>query len=271
LRSKNMVTTGAAPTTSGFRGSTLQRGLSSLGGGGLFGGIGDILGSLIGGGQQQAGFGDLESQIRAAMAGQGQATQQALGLLKPFQTGGAQAFQQELGALGQPGVGLPQEQDPTAFINQALSKFQQSPAQKASIQAGLEAVQNRLGAQGLGGSGAEQEALEQFAQQQTGAQQQQFLQNVLGEQARQQALGGLQLQQRGQTLGALRGLAGLGLGGAQTGAQTILGGQQNIADLLESLGSTQLAAQQARAQQTQQTTGGIGGILGGISSLLGSL
>lgn len=238
--------TSGAPTSSLGGGG----GLSSLGGGGLFGGIADIFGSIIGGQQQQQGFGDLESQIRAALAGQKGATGQELGLLSPFEKGGLGAFQQELSSLQG-------SQDPTAFINKTLSQFQQSPAQKATIQAGLGAVQNRLGAQGLGQSGAEQEQLEQFAQQQTAGQQQQFLQNVLGQQAR----------QRGQ----LQGLAGLGFGAAQSGVGALQGGQVNISDLLESLGQSQLGSAQARAQETQGIAGGIGSSLGGAASLLAGL
>lgn len=239
-----------SPATTGAPKTGGSSFLSSLGGGGMFGGLADIIGSLIGGQQQQAGFGDLEAQLRQAMSGQQGATTKELGLLQPFQQGGAGAFQQEL-------AGLKQEQDPAAFINQALSQFQQSPAQKAGIQAGLTAVQNRAQAQGLGQSGAEQEALEQFAQQQTGTQQQQFLQNVLG------------LQQR--RLSGLGSAAGLGFGAAQQGAGLIQGGQTNIADLLASLGQTQLGAAQAGAQTTQGVAGGIGSSLGGLASALAFL
>jgi hypothetical protein len=273
LRSKNMFTTGAAPAAAGAAGG----GLAALGGGpagllaslggkasGLVSSLANLFGLSEAGPTQQRGFSDLEDEIRKAIAGQRGATTQSLGLLSPFRAGGAQALQQELGLLGGPQVGLPQQQDPTAFINQALSKFQQSPAQKAQIQAGLTAVQNRLGAQGLGQSGAEQEALEQFAQRQTGQQQQQFLQNVLGEQARQQAGGALQLQQRQQLLSALQGLGGLGLGAAQSGVGATQAGASNIADLLESLGMTQLGGAQARAQQQEQQAGGIGSLISGF-------
>lgn len=211
--------------------------------GGAVGGGADILGAIFGGRATQRGLGDLESQLRAAMAGQQQAMQTGLAGFQPFQQAGGGAVQQELGML-QAGA------DPTAQVSQILGAFQQSPAQRATIQAGLEAVQNRLQAQGLGASGAQQRALEQFAQQQTAGQQQQFLQNVMGA--------------RAQTLGGLGQLGGLGLGAAGGAAQLGLRGQEDISSLLASLGQTQLAQQQAR--------GGMGaGVLGGITSILQSI
>lgn len=205
--------------------------------------IANILFSLFGGQQIGAGFGDLESEIRQGIGTQQQSLAQALRLLSPFRGAGVTATGEQL-------AGLQQEADPAAFINQALSQFQQSPAQRATIQSGLTAVQNRLGAQGLGQSGAEQKALEQFAQQQTAGQQQQFLQNVLG------------LQQ--QRLAGLGQIAGRGLSAAGIGAQGTLQTGQNIADLLESLGETQLKQQETGAL-------GQGGLFGSLGSLAGTI
>lgn len=206
---------------------------------GIIGGGADLLSQLLGRGTGQQGFQDLESQISGGIGEQRQALSSSLGLLSPFQQAGGQAAQEELGLL-RGGA------DPTAQVNRILSQFQQSPAQRASIRTGLDAVQNRLESQGLSQSGAEQEALEKFAQNQTSQQQQQFLQSVLGA--------------RGQTLGGLGQLGGLGLGAARAGTQAQLQTAQNIADLMESLGQTQ------RAQQQQQG-GDTSGIIGSIGSL----
>ena len=102
-------------------------------------------------------------------------------------------------------------------------------------------MQNRLESQGLSQSGAEQKALEQFGQQGTAGQQQQFLSNVLG--ARQQTVGGLQ------------GLSGLGLGAASTSGQLGLQGQQDISQLLQSLGMTGFNKEQADAARTSGMLG----------------
>ena len=244
-----MYTTSAAPSMTGFTpmgANSASSKLSSLFGAGPIGSIANIIGSLIGGQQLRKGYQGLEEEIQGGIGQEKMSLAQALGLLSPFQTGGATAFQQSLGLLQQ-------EQDPAAFINKQLAAFQQSPAQKATIQAGLEAVQNRLRSQGLSQSGAEQKALEEFAQQQTSGQQQQFLQNVLGLQS--------------QRLRGLQGLAGLGLGAATTGAQGALQTGTNIADLLESLGMTRLGAAQAEAKGTQRIAGGLGGLISDLGSI----
>lgn len=232
---------GAAFGGAGGIGAIISALRSALGGA-TTGGA-DLLSALFGGRDVQRGFGDLESQLQAALGGQRGAQQQALAGLLPFEQAGGAAAGEELGLL-QEGA------DPTAQVNKILAAFQQSPAQKATVQAGLSAVQNRLQAQGLGQSGAEQKALEQFAQQGTAGQQQQFLQNVLGA--------------RGQTLGGLGQLSGLGLTAAGQAGQLGLRGQEDISSLLESLGQTQLAQQGARA-------GGRAGVIGSIGSILSSI
>lgn len=214
---------------------------------GILGPLANLFGGIAGGGDIQAGFGDIEKQLQAGIGTQQQFLQQALGQLSPFRTAGVTGIQGALSALQQEG-------DPTGFVNQILSQFQQSPAQKAGIQSGLTAVQNRLQAQGLGQSGAEQKSLEQFAQQQTGQQQQQFLQNVLG------------LQQ--QRISGLSGLGGMGLQAAGQGAQSIFGTGQNISQLQAAIGQAQAQAEAAKAAQKQQEIGGGLGILGGLGNLI---
>lgn len=236
-----------APTTGGAGGSGL---LAALFGGplsGLFGGaIGggaNLLSLLLGGRGEQRGFGDIESQLQQALAGERGAIGTALGGLAPFQQAGQAATGQELAML-QAGA------DPTAQVSRILGAFQQSPAQKATIEAGLSAVQNRLQAQGIGQSGAQQKALEQFAQTGTAGQQQQFLQSVLGA--------------RGQTLGGLGGLGQLGLGAAGQMGQLGLRGQEDISSLLQSLGMTQFGAEQAGGQRQAGIIGSIADLLKGI-------
>lgn len=234
--------TGAAPTTLGAAPLTptytIGKTPTSFFGQNA-GSIANILASLGLGGLAGGAFGGLQQQLGRGIGTEQQALAQSLGLLAPFQQTGATAVQRELGLLGEGGT-------PTGLVNQILSQFQQSPAQKATIQAGLEATRGRLGAQGLGQSGAEQEALEQFAQQQTAGQQQQFLQDVLGA--------------RGQTLGGLGQLGGLGLGAAQTGTQAQMQAAQNIASLLASQGEAGLGQ--------AGTFGGLfSGLLGSIANL----
>jgi len=232
---------GGAAAGMGGIGEMIQAIRSALGG--AVGGGADWLSLLLGGRAEEKGFGDLESQLRAAMGGQQQALTGALTGLAPFQQAGAGAVGQELQML-QAG------QDPTAMINQITQAFQQSPAQRATIQAGLGAVQNRLAAQGLGQSGLEQKALEQFAQGTTAQQQQQYLQDVL--------------TGRGQTLSGLGQLGGMGLGAATTGGQFQMQSAENMANLLESLGQTQLAQQFRSGQRT-------GGEIGSLASILQSI
>jgi len=216
--------------------------LQSALGGAATGGA-DFLSTLLGRKDTQRGFSDLESQLRAAMSGEQGAIGQAQAGLQPFQQFGTAAGAEELGLL-QGGS------DPTAQVNKILGAFQQSPAEKATIESGLSSVQNRLQAQGLGQSGAESKALEQFAQQGTAGQQNQFLQNVLG--ARQQTLGGLQ------------GLTGTGLSAANASGQIGLQGQQDISSLLQSLGLAQQGQQNAKAGSTANMIGSLGSILSSI-------
>jgi hypothetical protein len=214
---------------------------------GVLGPLANLIGGFAGGGNIQAGFGDIEKGLQTGIGTQQQFLQQALGQLSPFRTAGVTGIQGALAALQQ-------EHDPTGFVNQILSQFQQSPAQQAGIQSGLTAVQNRLQAQGLGQSGAEQKELEQFAQQQTGQQQQQFLQNVLG------------LQQ--QRISGLSGIGGMGLQAAGQGAQGILGTGANISQLQAAIGQAKAQAEAARAAQKQQEIAGGLGLASGIGSLI---
>ena len=173
--------------------------------------------------------------------------QKALAGLGPFQKTGGQAFQSEFGQLQQ-------EADPTAFVNNILSQFQQSPAQKFAQQQGIQASRNQLEAAGLGGSGAGAQALQQQGSDIAGQQQQQFLQNVLG--VRQQTLGGL-----GQ-------LGGMGLQSALAGGQFNMQTGEDIASEQARAAQARAAAEQA---SQQQQSGGIGSLIGGGISLLGGL
>jgi hypothetical protein len=202
----------------------------------------NILGAILSSRHNQAAYQDYIGQLRQGITGEQAGLKSSIGFLSPFQQHGAAAGTQELAML-QAG------KDPTAMVNQILSGFQQSGAQKATIQAGLTAAQSRMGAQGLGGSGAEAKALEQFAQQQTAGQQQQFLQSVIGA--------------RGQTLSGLGQLGGFGLGAAQTETQAELETAENIAKLRQSVGAAQAKAEAAK--------GGLDtSIIGSVSHMLES-
>ena len=151
-------------------------------------------------GQQQGmeGFAEqmpsVEKEIRQAGA-------QAIGRLDPY----AQAGTQSLPLLQQ---SLAQGADPTKLLSQYSSQFQLSPFAQTQIQEAQKAAENIGAAGGVVGSGAQQRALAQEAQQVTSGDLQKYLGNVIG--LRQQYLGGLEdLTGRGQQAAALQGQFGM--------------------------------------------------------------
>lgn len=178
-----------------------------------------ILDKLMGsapGDIQARGLGQAKQPITEAMG-------KATGYLDPYQQAGT-------GALGQYQAGLQQGQDPMAFYNQIMQHYQQSPAMKFQEQQGVNALQNRAQATGMGGSGQEMKDIMQYSQGLASQGQQDYLKNILG--------------MRGDYLSGLRGL---GIQGQQAG--TTMGGYQmrggeDIANLMQ-----QIAAAKAKSQQ----------------------
>lgn len=212
-------------------------------------GMAPDIASIFGGQAQskytQQGLQDLINRYKQGMSSQQKMLGQSTGYLQPYNTTGQ-------GAIGQEYSMLQQGQDPTAMVNHIMSTFQQSPAQHASIQAGLGAVSNQLESQGLSQSGLQQKALESYAQNQTADQQQQYLNNILG--ARQ------------QTIGDLGQLGGFGLGAAGQEGQFTQQSADSLSNLLASQGQAELSQQQAKGQAKSSMWGGIGDIASRILS-----
>jgi len=206
-------------------------------------GIGNLLSSILGGQDIQQGLQQEQGDIRQGIRGQQQALGQSITGLNPFLQTGQIAGSRELSLLKG-------GQDPAQLISGIASQFEQSPEQKAIVQAGTGAVQNRLEAQGINLSGAADQAMAQFAQNQTGNQLNQFISQVLGG--------------RGQTISGLSGLAGRGLQAGEIETQARQRSAENIASLLASLGQSQIGAAGARGKDTS-------GIIGGLGSAIGSI
>jgi hypothetical protein len=220
-------------------------GASQLGGGlaagssGIFGGLASLLGGL-GSAQAYSGLGDQLGQLQPLLE---KYRQMATGGLSPFQKAGVGAlgqFQQSLGGMA----------DPEAYINKIMSGYHESPEAQQLQQQAMKASTQGASASGMLGSGELEKALQQHAEQITGADQHQYLQNVLG-------VGREHLAGLSQLLGL----------GAQTGAQMgqfDIGTGQDIASVLA-------RQAQAQAQAKQAQTGGIAGLLGGLGAGASSL
>lgn len=207
-----------------------------------------IAGDLFGGGQGR-GYGAMQTQTQAGMNALQQYLQQAMGQLAPFQQAGA-------GALGPMQHLLSQMSDPTAYYNQVMQGYSQSPAAQQQIQAGTQAAQHAGAATGMLGSGSLQEAIAKQAQDISQADQQRYFQNVTG--LGQQLLGGEQ------------GLAGMGAGAAGTGAGILAQGGQALANLYGQLGQEQYGQDVSQGGAMNQL---LGQFLpgGGVNQFIGAL
>ena len=204
------------------------------------------MGDIITGGQE-SGYEDLQRALQQARGAEQQYYQKGVGFLQPYQTAGATALGSALGQLGQ-------QADPTAFIRQAETGFQQTPAQRFEQQQATQGVQNLLESQGIAGTGAGAQQLAQTIANITGGQQQQYLQNVLG--------------LRQQTLGDLLSTGQLGAGAAGTAAMGAFGTGQTLAQLLGQTGQAQYGEDVAQGSGINQLLGGLGGLaLTGIAGL----
>jgi len=198
---------------------------------------------LFGGGGQEAG-GDIAAGAQQGIDTQKQFLERALGLLSPFQSAGVSAIPQIQSLISQ-------QQDPTQFIGNILSKFQESPGEKFVKSQALGAAQQAAEASGQQGSGAESEQLEKLAGNIASQGQQQFLNNVFG------------VQQNRQNL--LQSLLSSGLSAAGQGASTISTTGTSIADLLGQKAQGQAEAAESKASGMSNL---FGDIIGGIGSFL---
>lgn len=204
------------------------------------------MGDVITGGQE-SGYEDLKRALQQARGVTQQYYGQGIGFLQPYQTAGVTALRSALGQLGQ-------QVDPAAFIKEAESGFQQTPAQRFEQQEAIQAVQNLLESQGIAGTGAGAQRIAQTVADITGGQQQQYLQNLLG--------------LRQQTLGDLLSAGQLGLGAAGTAASGAFGTGKTLAQLLGETGLAQYGEDVARGSGINQLVGTLGG---GITALAGLL
>ena len=200
-------------------------------------GIGSYLAQLLAGGKSpfeaeqpymQAAGGDISKYLGKAVGG-----------FQPYLEAGK-------AGLGQYQQMLGQEAHPGAFYNQMMSGFQMSPAQQFAQHQGLQAVQNRMGAQGFGGSGPQAKALERYAQLSTGQAQQQYLHNLMG--------------MYGQALGGYQHLAGMGEQAASTTGGYYMGAGQDLAQLQQQ----QAMAAAAQARSREEGIGALGGQIGSL-------
>lgn len=156
----NMMTSGASPFTAGsgmFGFSPFQQGMGA-------GGIGGLLGGL---------FGDSGAPYEDAMKKYREWAAKAQGVQDPFLKAGT-------GAIGDYQKWLQGMQDPTKFINNITSQYEQSPYAKFLTQQGQNAGMNAASASGLVGSTPFAQQLQSNAQGIASGDMQNWLQNVLG-------------------------------------------------------------------------------------------
>ncbi len=173
---------------------------------GLFDSLGGILGGMFGNSSKPYDKGMQEYQKWIS---------QAQGAQQPYQNAGA-------GAIGDYQKWLQGQQDPTKFINNAMSGYQESPYAKFMQQQSMNAGQNAASAAGLSGSTPLMQQLQQNSGNIASQDQNQWLQNVLGINT-QYGQGQQNLMQGGQNsanqLTNLFNQAGQNMGQAQYGRQ----------------------------------------------------
>lgn len=131
----------------------------------MFGsGLGGFLGGL---------FGDSGKPYDAAMEQYQQWANKAQGTQQPYLDAGT-------GAISDYQKWLQGQQDPTKFINDTMSQYQESPYAKYLQQQSMNAGQNAASASGLMGSTPLMQQLQQNAGNIASQDQNQWLQNVLG-------------------------------------------------------------------------------------------
>ncbi len=131
---------------------------------GLFDGLGGILGGM---------FGQSSKPYDKAMEQYQKYGNMAAGAQQPYASAGQ-------GAIGDYQKWLQGQKDPTAFINNAMNGYQESPYAKYQQQQAMNAGTNFGSANGLSGSTPLLQQMQQNAGGIASADQNQWLQNVLG-------------------------------------------------------------------------------------------
>jgi hypothetical protein len=175
------------------------------------------------------------------------------GYLSPYEKVGRSAMNQYYGELNKMG-------DPTSFVNNILSHYQESPAVQFQKSQGINSLRNLEEAKGLMGSGDEMKDVMKYSQGLASQGQQQYLQNVLGVQ--------------GSQLAGLRGLTGQGMGAAEQMGQWGMGTGQDIGSIMGQQAqaglSGNLAAEKARAAHSSFLQRLLGAGIGGLEDLFGA-
>jgi hypothetical protein len=189
---------------------------------------------LLTGGDQAAGYRDMESQIRAAMDQMNKQYGSAQSRIAPYGQIGMTGMQDYTSRLNQ-------MKDPTGFMNNIMSQYQSSPWATFQTKNMMDTLNNNAAASGSLDSGALQKRLMQYGQGITSQDQQNYLQNALG--INNQYLSGEQ---------------GLGQMGANTALQQgnwDIGQGKDIAGLLGNLGQAQFGEKSTEGQAWQQLLG----------------
>jgi hypothetical protein len=196
----------------------------------------DMMGASGLGGILSGLFVDQGAPYQQASDTYGNYLNKATGALNPYQLNGQQGMQQFQGWLQQ-------QANPSQFINNLMSHYQQSPMAQYQQQQAIRAANNSGSATGLAGSSAMNQQVQQNASNISSQDMQTWLQNVLGIN---QQYGQGQSQLMGQGFNAGNALAQLyGRGGENMG-QLALGQQAgengNMSNLFSGIGQLGMAA-----------------------------
>lgn len=212
--------------------------------------MGGVVDTIFGGGKG-AGYGDLMSQIQQGMNARRQGEGSAEQALNPFYKDG-----QPLGLKQYQGE-INKQLNPTDFMQQILSHYQQSPFAKNQIETGRQTLEQSAASGGMLNSGDLAKHIAEYGQKISSADMQDYLHNALG--IYNTGFGGLgNLQQQG------------------FGAANQIGNWRN--QLGNNLAQDYGTYGQAQMGQTQANAGGLdsllkaglGGLRGGMSGGLGS-
>lgn len=190
------------------------------------------------GGQEQA-YDDLQQALEQAEDMEKKGLHAGVKMLAPEMYMGTSALKNILGSL----TGI----TPAGAVSKAEAGFQQTPSQVFQQQQAIDAINNAMEAQGIAGSGYQQQALAKTVGDILGGQEQQYLGDV-GRVA-------------GTKLRDLLGIGQIGAGATGEAAQGIFSGTQNLADIISQIGAAEAGGAMAKGG-TQ--AGLIGSLLGGI-------
>jgi len=195
-----------------------------------------FLDDIFGGGQAQ-GYGDLNNYLHQGMGALNNYYNKAVGYENPYYQAGLNNLSRYQNALGQMA-------DPSAYYNNVMSGYQESPGAKFQMQNATNAVNSRAAATGLNGSSNNLDDISKITQGITNQDQQQYFNNINN------------LHQ--QYLGGLGNLEGQGFQSANNLGNWALGMGGNLANLYGEMGQAQAGQDEARANADEGLLGTIG-------------